>query len=475
MAILRVKKGPLEGAEFPVFSTRDPTVIGRDPNVEVPLQDQRASRRHSAIALDHGRWMVRDLDSSNGTILSGKRISQAVLTDGALLQVGSHQLLFHASELTAPPSNEFYGTQLLEAVREEAGAFVFRGYQHAMDRNVRADWLHPMRCPADPSVVAGLTQAVEAARSLDGQLVPVLKGKVSPAIDADALSGAGPGGLQGTWVILRGEILPSLEAELNSILKRNSTERVAVFRQLVERILERASGPLLAYPVGLASVGVNLESGASPHLAVPALDLGPCLANQTGDARHLQSLAPYLAPEYQEGPPADWRAALTYNLGAMGHHLLTGRTPTGDASAIEENDAISPDLASLLDRMLSTDPALRPAADGELLERIREVIPDAASSSSASAFPAADAREDDEILAELKDSSLSRIGKHEPPPVPAARSARPARPSRPISRRRRAARRSSGLLYLPLWILVWAGLFFAARYLSKIVFHELGL
>ncbi len=125
--------------------------------------------------------------------------------------------------------------------------------------------------------------------------------------------------------------------------------------------------------------------------------------------------------------------------------------------------------------MLSTDPALRPAADGELLERIREVIPDAASSSSASAFPAADAREDDEILAELKDSSLSRIDKHEPPPVPAARSARPARPSRPISRRRRAARRSSGLLYLPLWTLVWAGLFFAARYLSKIVFRELGL
>ncbi len=120
MAILRVKKGPLEGAEFPVFSTRDPTVIGRDPNVEVSLKDQRASRRHTAIALDHGRWMVRDLDSSNGTILGGKRISQALLTDGALLQVGSHQLSFHESELTTPPSYEFYGTHLLEAVREEA-------------------------------------------------------------------------------------------------------------------------------------------------------------------------------------------------------------------------------------------------------------------------------------------------------------------------------------------------------------------
>ena len=306
--------------------------------------------------------------------------------------------------------------------------------------------------------------------------MPVLRGKV-PAIDEDAPSPADPGGIPGAWVILGGGIQPSLEAELSSILARDAVERAALFLQLVERILERASGPLLSYPIGLTSVGVTLESNAV-NVAVPALDLGAYLANQTGDARHLKSLAPYLAPEYLDGPPADWRAALTYNLGAMGQHLLTGHAPTGEAGSIPDAAGVAPDLASILDRMLSTDPTRRPAG-GELLKGIRAVIPDASSTwLSASSNADASALESDEILAELEDSSLAFEGPRKRPSAlssRAASSAQPARPARPISRRRRAARRSSGLLYLPLWILVWVGLFFAARHLSKMVFRELGL
>lgn len=477
MAILRVKKGPLQGAEFPVFSTREPNVIGRDQSVEISLQDQRASRRHAAIVVDHRQWFVEDLDSSNGTLLDGTRVSRARLSDGMSLHVGSHRLSFHEFELAPPPTAEFYGTQLEDTLREEAGVLVCRGYQHAMDRYVRVDWLHPKRGRSDPSVLERLGQAIEGARSLPSdQLVPILRARVSPRID-DAPSSFAPNSGEAqvsTYVVLRGGLQPSLEAELGQILLLGAVERARLFRQLVERILERASHSLLAYPIGLAHIGVAAESGAVPELSIPALDLGAYLASETGDAYHVPGLGLYLAPECRGGPPDDGRRALTYNLGAMGCHLLTGRVPAGKDDVVrllESHDpralSIPSGLVSLLEQMLETDPERRPSAGGELLEEVRRVTAEVGSP------PPTRSASRDDVLSELEDDPFFEEGQRDKP-VP--RAVLPtARPPRPSLTRRRRAKRSSGLLFLPLWILLWIGLFFAARHLARIAFRELGL
>ena len=92
MALLRVLKGPNQGALYPVFTTSEPTVIGRDSAVEVALPDGRASRQHAAIELLHGQWLLRDLKSSNGTIVQGTRIQRIKLRSGLAFQVGATQL-----------------------------------------------------------------------------------------------------------------------------------------------------------------------------------------------------------------------------------------------------------------------------------------------------------------------------------------------------------------------------------------------
>jgi diguanylate cyclase (GGDEF)-like protein len=50
--------------------------IGRDPKTELPLQDEGISRRHCRIYFDKekGAFFIEDLNSTNGTLLNGKRL-----------------------------------------------------------------------------------------------------------------------------------------------------------------------------------------------------------------------------------------------------------------------------------------------------------------------------------------------------------------------------------------------------------------
>ncbi|MBX3246402.1 MAG: GGDEF domain-containing protein [Myxococcales bacterium] len=65
------------------------SVIGRDPDVELRLDDAALSRRHARIFRLAGVWRVEDLGSINGTFVDGQRITGSrILEDGARLQIG---------------------------------------------------------------------------------------------------------------------------------------------------------------------------------------------------------------------------------------------------------------------------------------------------------------------------------------------------------------------------------------------------
>src|SRR6478672_5381398 len=53
-----------------------PITIGRDPKIELPLQDEGVSRRHCRIYFDKekGTFFIEDLGSTNGTLLNGKAL-----------------------------------------------------------------------------------------------------------------------------------------------------------------------------------------------------------------------------------------------------------------------------------------------------------------------------------------------------------------------------------------------------------------
>ncbi len=53
--------------------------IGRDDACDVHLEDPMISRRHAEVSFDAGLWWIRDLDSRNGTLLDGQRVTRVPL------------------------------------------------------------------------------------------------------------------------------------------------------------------------------------------------------------------------------------------------------------------------------------------------------------------------------------------------------------------------------------------------------------
>ncbi|HAB18516.1 MAG TPA: adenylate/guanylate cyclase domain-containing protein [Verrucomicrobiota bacterium] len=82
--------------------------IGRSSGNEVPLSDDRISRRHALIQLQ-GRqeYYVSDLGSANGTFLNGRRLTQRTrLFHGDRLSLGDSSFNFHQPYGPARPRPE---------------------------------------------------------------------------------------------------------------------------------------------------------------------------------------------------------------------------------------------------------------------------------------------------------------------------------------------------------------------------------
>lgn len=65
------------------------TSVGRHNACTIRIKSSQVSRRHCEISQKNGKLVVRDLNSSNGTIVNGKRIKEvSILQDGDELTIG---------------------------------------------------------------------------------------------------------------------------------------------------------------------------------------------------------------------------------------------------------------------------------------------------------------------------------------------------------------------------------------------------
>jgi pSer/pThr/pTyr-binding forkhead associated (FHA) protein len=102
MAFLIGMSGSVKGQKFEL--NKDRVTIGRAANNDIIIQDEAVSSQHCYISCRAGRFVLHDLNSTNGTMLN----LQPVLTETPLLpkqvlQVGSSEMMFEgdAQEVTA--------------------------------------------------------------------------------------------------------------------------------------------------------------------------------------------------------------------------------------------------------------------------------------------------------------------------------------------------------------------------------------
>jgi DNA-binding NtrC family response regulator len=67
-------------------------LVGAGSTCDLKLSDREVSRRHLALEVSGDRLRLSDLDSSNGTTVSGVRVMEAILQGGERIQIGATTL-----------------------------------------------------------------------------------------------------------------------------------------------------------------------------------------------------------------------------------------------------------------------------------------------------------------------------------------------------------------------------------------------
>ncbi len=95
-ASIVIVEGQVRGMEYAVTKTY--TVIGRDKAADITPDDSHISRRHAVIVYLDGSYILKDLDSTNGTVMNGAFIKQANLRHGDKFRVGETTFQFILQE-----------------------------------------------------------------------------------------------------------------------------------------------------------------------------------------------------------------------------------------------------------------------------------------------------------------------------------------------------------------------------------------
>lgn len=98
-----------DGARIDFRVRNERCVIGRDTEADLRIPVGTVSRQHCEVRIDDDEPRVRDLGSSNGTFLNGKRVTESVIDAGDLLRVGPTTftvVIDGIPDVVTPPSDD---------------------------------------------------------------------------------------------------------------------------------------------------------------------------------------------------------------------------------------------------------------------------------------------------------------------------------------------------------------------------------
>ncbi len=70
------------------------TFLGKDPSNQIQFDDLCVSREHAVIMPEGEAWKIQDCHSTNGTYVNGERITEKILADRDLIQLGKTLVIF---------------------------------------------------------------------------------------------------------------------------------------------------------------------------------------------------------------------------------------------------------------------------------------------------------------------------------------------------------------------------------------------
>lgn len=386
MALLRIVEGARKGSSI---TLGEKATLGRSSDCDVQLKDAELSRFHAEIRLDRGRYYVRDLGSSNGTLVNGERIAEKELSDGDRIQIGGVVIDFAAEEDAAQSAEQGSGevfvpveAELLEPVPDDDSPMpLLPGFE--IVRRLRGDELG----------VTWLATELAVNRLVAIEVIHRRWCAESDAVLARVRAAAGVDHPSIAQILAIG-----YEAESVFFVRR------PVAGSLLWETLGKQTGPEVA-EVGAAVAGA-LEAAHAAGIIHGSIRPDRVLCAGSGEAvllglglplpvvgelsskpapQHRPNRVAYMSPEQLAGAQPD-AACDIYALGAVLYHAVCGQTPftaTSEADLaplipagtfqpiLELRPETPRPLARVIERMLARWPADRPSSMAEVREELR--------------------------------------------------------------------------------------------------------
>jgi CheY-like chemotaxis protein len=134
MLVVLERTRPIGMVPAAVRPRRFPYVIGRGTDCDLQLVDPSLSRRHCRLDWRDGRLFVDDLESRNGTLVNGRRITgQSPLAEGDMLRVGGSIFAVRLQEATTVAAPRRVLVVEDDADTAAALAVLLRGWGHEVE------------------------------------------------------------------------------------------------------------------------------------------------------------------------------------------------------------------------------------------------------------------------------------------------------------------------------------------------------
>jgi EAL domain-containing protein (putative c-di-GMP-specific phosphodiesterase class I) len=106
--------------------TKLPFTIGRAKDCDFTIYSNKVSKQHAALVKIGHRYAVRDLNSTNGTFVNGRRTSEQFLSDGDIIHVAHKEFCFRFQPSHVVPS-EPSGVDQTQAATSGLPESIIRG------------------------------------------------------------------------------------------------------------------------------------------------------------------------------------------------------------------------------------------------------------------------------------------------------------------------------------------------------------
>jgi DNA-binding NtrC family response regulator len=403
--VLEPERPRAGGARYSLAGTSD-ALIGRGPErsgrresgnggtqLTLSLPAPRVSAVHARLRNHRGHWTIQDLGSTNGTFLNGVRVTEAVLKDRDLLEMGQVLLVFRealptpaevASEVELGPSA--HGSQVRTLLPLEADRLRLLG-------NIARTKLPVLLLGESGTGKEVLARAVHAQSGRAGPLVAFNSGGLSPSLLESQLFGHTRGAFSGAtrdelglvrtadggtlFLDEIGDMPPAAQVALLRVLQESEVLPLGAARpsKVDVRVIAATHRPLhqlSASGAFRADLLARLHGHVHP---LPPLrnrreDLGVLLADLLSAVdpdERIRRLAPDAA-----------RSLLAHNwplnVRQLGHALTRAAALAEDGVLRERH--LDTELASLqvLESERQSQPALLSAADERLRSRLLELL-----------------------------------------------------------------------------------------------------